>query len=206
MKFRFPSVARPGGREGLSSGQATATRPHDNMKTTRTVTKTTLKFTAALLCAGCLLTAESRAAELRATKGKSDLAIALTAQRVVKQSDGSEKLLVADRALPGEMIQYDTLCQNQGAKALNNVAPMLPIPAGMVYVDGSASPAPSEASLDGKSFSPIPLKRQVTMPTGEVTEQEVPATEYRALRWQLGELAPGAKTVLVARTRIAANN
>ena len=176
------------------------------MKTTRNVTTTIRKFTAALLCAGFLLNAASRAAEPRAAKGKSDLTIALTAQKVMKQSDGSEKLLAADRALPGELIQYDTLCQNQGAKALNNVAPMLPIPAGMVYVADSASPAPAEASLDGKTFSAIPLKRKVTMPTGEVTEQEVPATEYRALRWKLGEMAPGAKTVLVARTRIAAIN
>ena len=137
---------------------------------------------------------------------KSPLAIALTAQKVVKQSDGVEKFLAADRVLPGEVIQYDALYQNQGQRPLNNVAPTIPIPAGMIFLPDSATPAPLEASLDGKTFERIPLKRKVAMPSGETQEQEVPAAEYRALRWQLGEMAPGARVTLVARTRIASFN
>lgn len=179
------------------------------MKTTRTVT-TTRQFTGALLAAGLLLGGlianETAAAESSQRKTKSPLAIALTAQKVVKQSDGKEKLLAADRALPGEVIQYDALYQNQGALPLNNVAPTLPIPAGMVFLPDSATPAPFEASLDGKTFERIPIKRKVTMPSGETREQEIPATEYRALRWQLGEMVPGARATLVARTRIASTH
>jgi hypothetical protein len=74
----------------------------------------------------------------------------------------------------------------------------------MHYLPDTARPAPAQASLDGRNFAPIPLKRKVTLPTGEVQEQEVPATEYRALRWNLGEMAPGTKTTLIARTRIGA--
>lgn len=169
----------------------------------------TWRVTGALLAAGLLLggTAgnSADAAEVSPAKTKSPLAIALTAQKVVKQSDGKEKLQSADRALPGEVIQYDASYQNQGARPLSNVAPTLPIPRGMEFLPDSATPAPLEASLDGKTFERIPIKRKVILPGGETGEQEVPATQYRALRWQLGEMAPGAKTVLIARTRIASS-
>jgi len=178
------------------------------MTPTVTTAHTTRSLAGALLVAGYAFVnipvTDVLAAD--AAQNKTPLTIALTAQKVVKQSDGSEKFITADRALPGETIQYDTLCHNRSGKPLNNVAPMLPIPTGMVYVADSASPAPTEASLDGKTFSAIPLKRKVTTPTGEVIEQEVPATEYRALRWKLGEMAPGTKTVLVARTKITMTN
>ena len=164
-------------------------------------------FTGMLLAAGLVLAAFTAgytgAAESPQGKAKSPLAIALTAQKVVKQSDGKEKLLAADRTFPGEVIQYDALYQNQSVRPLDNVTPTLPIPVGMVFLPDSATPVPVEASLDGKKFERIPLKRKVVMPSGETEEQEVPATEYRALRWQLGQMAPGAKTILVARTRIA---
>ena len=133
---------------------------------------------------------------------KTDLNIALTAQKVIAKSDGREQLAAADRAFPGELIQYDALYENRSERPLNNVAPTLPIPTGMMYVADTAKPAPAEASLDGKVFAAIPLKRTVTLPTGEVQEQIVPPSEYRALRWHVGELAPGSKTTVMARTRI----
>jgi hypothetical protein len=61
---------------------------------------------------------------------------------------------------------------------------------------------PSEASLDGKKFEPLPIVRKVRMPSGVETEVEVPASEYRALRWEAGNLAPGAKTTITARAKL----
>ena len=136
------------------------------------------------------------------TVTKEDLAISLTAKKVVVQSDGKEKLVAADRAFPGEVIQYDALYVNQSAKPLTSVAPTLPIPNGMVFVPESASPAPSEASLDGRNFQTLPILRKVRMPSGEEKEVEVPATEYRALRWKASDLAAGAKTAITARTKL----
>lgn len=132
-----------------------------------------------------------------------DLDVKLAAQRVSSSPGGKETLQAAERAFPGDIIQYDATYQNLGGKAITNLEPTLPIPAGMNYLPDTAKPAPAQASLDGRNFAPIPLKRKVTLPTGEVKEQEVPATEYRALRWNLGEMAPGARTTLIARTRIA---
>ena len=139
---------------------------------------------------------------VQSASAKNDLAISLTAKKVVTQSDGKEKLVAADRAFPGEVIQYDALYVNQSAKPLTSVAPTLPIPSGMVFVPDSASPALSEASLDGRKFEPLPILRKVRMPSGEEKEIEVPATEYRALRWKAGDLAAGARTTITARTKL----
>lgn len=133
---------------------------------------------------------------------RGDLDIKLVAQRVLRDADGQEALQPAERAFPGDVIQYDATYHNRADKGIANVAPTLPIPTGMEYVPDSAKPAPALASLDGKLFEPIPLKRQVILPSGEVQEQEVPATEYRALRWNLGEMEAGGRTTVVARARL----
>jgi hypothetical protein len=164
------------------------------------------KLTGLLLGSSLILGGSSWAASPTATgqsaSAKNDLAISLMAKKVVLQADGKERLVAADRAFPGEVIQYDALYENQSAKPLTSVAPMLPIPVGMAFVPESASPAPSEASLDGKKFEPLPILRKVRTPSGRETEVEVPATEYRALRWKAGDLAPGAKTTITTRVRL----
>ena len=157
--------------------------------------------TAALALGACCLLVLGGSAQ---AQNGGDLDVKLAAQRVSASPGGKETLHVAERAFPGDIIQYDATYQNLGGKAITNLEPTLPIPAGMHYLPDTARPVPAQASLDGRTFAPIPLKRKVTLPTGEVKEQEVPATEYRALRWNLGEMAPGARTTLIARTRIGA--
>jgi uncharacterized repeat protein (TIGR01451 family) len=172
------------------------------MKTRRT--DLLAKLTGLLLSLGLITGGHTWAASpsVQSANAKNDLAISLTAKRVIKQADGKEKLLAADRAFPGEVIQYDALYVNQTAKPLTSVSPTLPIPNGMIFVPNSATPAPAEASLDGKSFQKIPIMRKVTTPAGEEKEEEIPATEYRALRWQAGDLAAGATTTVTARTKL----
>jgi uncharacterized repeat protein (TIGR01451 family) len=134
---------------------------------------------------------------------KGDVTVILLAQKVARDAAGRENLVPADYARPGEIIQYDAVYQNRARHAVFNLQPTLPIPAGLEYVPGTASPAPHAASLDGKKFEPIPLKRKVTLPDGTVEEREVPPTEYRALRWQLGDLPAGGRATVIARARVA---
>jgi len=133
---------------------------------------------------------------------KQDLKIQLETWKVVPQEDGQEKLEAAQRAFPGEIIQYDAHYLNQSEAALRRVSPTLPIPEGMVFVAASARPIPNQASLDGKTFQSIPLKRQIQGLHGEMVEVEVPPTEYRALRWSLGDMAAGASVTVTARTQV----
>jgi uncharacterized repeat protein (TIGR01451 family) len=135
-----------------------------------------------------------------------DVVVTLKAHKVVRTIDGKEVLQVADRAMPGEVIQYDALYRNQGRTGVRNLQPTLPIPAGLEYLPDSAKPAPSKASVDGKNFAPIPLMRQVALPDGKTKEEPVPTSEYRSLRWDLGDLDSGRNALVSARARLAVVN
>ena len=71
-----------------------------------------------------------------------DVVVTLKAQKVERTRDGKEVLRVADRAIPGEVIQYDAVYRNQGKKGIRNLQPTLPIPSGLEYLPDSAKPAP----------------------------------------------------------------
>ena len=131
-----------------------------------------------------------------------DLTINLVANRVERRADGSEWLQPAAKANPGDTIEYSAHYKNQSKGSISNLQPMLPIPYGMEYIPASAHPAPVAASLDGKSFATIPLKRNVKLTDGKIQEQEVPASEYRALKWSVKELAAGKSAILSARVRL----
>lgn len=77
---------------------------------------------------------------------------------------------------------------------------MLPIPAGFEFLPDTARPPPAKASVDGRVFEPLPLRRVVKLADGRIKEQLVPLAEYRALRWAIGDLAAG----IVARVLLAA--
>ncbi|HTD88501.1 MAG: hypothetical protein DMF06_11330 [Verrucomicrobia bacterium] len=138
-----------------------------------------------------------------AQAAKNDVVVTLKAQKVLHAADGSETLQVAERAMPGEVIQYDAVYKNQSKSGVRNLVPTLPIPRGLEYIPDSAKPAPAKASLDGKIFEPLPLKRKVTLPSGETVEQPVPPSEIRALRWEIGDLDAGAAKEISARARLA---
>jgi uncharacterized repeat protein (TIGR01451 family) len=129
------------------------------------------------------------------------VAVELTAQRVTKEQ-GREVLVPADEAKPGELIEYRALYRNDGASEAKGLMATLPIPHGTQYVAGSALPRRVEASLDGRTFAPVPLKRTVKTPDGRTVVQEVPVAEYRALRWPLGALPSRDQRTVSARVRV----
>lgn len=128
----------------------------------------------------------------------------LSASKVTLSADGKEVLSVADKVAPGDLLEYKTLYKNNGKSTIKSLMATLPIPAGMTYVAGTAKPSGAQASLDGKSFAAIPLKRMVKKPDGKMEEQLVPLLEYRALRWSLGELSANAKVTISARIKVNA--
>ena len=138
-------------------------------------------------------------------QSKGDVQISLLARKVTAAPDGKEQLIAADTARPGEVIQYDAVYSNTSRKEVQNLAPTLPIPAGMEFVAESAKPAATLASLDGRVFEKFPLVRKVTRPDGRIEEVPVPFSEYRALRWNAGELKAGATTRIIARARLQTN-
>jgi uncharacterized repeat protein (TIGR01451 family) len=126
----------------------------------------------------------------------------LTAKKVTADAKGKEKLESADTAKPGEVIQYEATYRNQSDKDVSNLKATVPIPVGMELLADSAKPSPAEASLDGKTYEAFPLKRTVTLPDGTTAEEAVPLSQYRSLRWNVGDLKAGKSASVTARAKL----
>ena len=137
-------------------------------------------------------------------QGKSDVLVNLTAKKVVV-SDGHESLESAEKAKPGDLIQYEAVYRDTGRAAVKNLQATVPLPTGLAFAADSAKPAGAQASTDGKIFLPIPLTREVKKPDGTIEKQPVPLSDYRALRWTVAELPAGASTTVSVRARVITN-
>ncbi len=134
---------------------------------------------------------------------QSDVAVSLTASRVTRDAGGKESLAAAEKANPGDLIEYRAVYRNPATVPVRQLAATLPIPAGTEFVPGTAEPRGALASLDGSTFEAMPIKRKVRLEDGREVVREVPVSEYRYLRWTLGELATGAERTVRARVRVS---
>jgi uncharacterized repeat protein (TIGR01451 family) len=125
----------------------------------------------------------------------------LVARKVVV-ADGKETLVEAANAKPGDVIEYVATYRNTGKDGLTGLQATMPIPPETEYIPGTARPAQAKASVDGRAFADIPLKRTVTR-NGKQVEEQVPYREYRALRWLAGELGGGKSATFSARVKVA---
>jgi uncharacterized repeat protein (TIGR01451 family) len=134
---------------------------------------------------------------------KGDVVVELTGKKVVKDAAGKEKFASADTAKPGDTIEYRAVYRNKGDKKVTDLLATIPAPEGMEYLPGSANPAKVSASLDGKGFSPVPLKREMTLPSGKKEKHDIPYAEYRYLRWEIKTLAPGQSVPVSIRVKMS---
>lgn len=132
-----------------------------------------------------------------------EVAANLTARKVVASPDGKPSFQSAEKASPGDVIEYQAIYTNLGKAPVKNLVPTMPIPAGMEYIPGSAKPGQIMASLDGKKFEAVPLKRTVTLPNGKQEVRDVPYEEYRFVRWNAGDMAAGGSTMVSARAKLS---
>ena len=138
-----------------------------------------------------------------ASAADNNVSVALHAFKVVTSAAGT-KLVPTDAAQPGDTIEYQVTYSNKGAAPAKDVLATLPVPqGGLAYLADSATPAAVQASVDGTTFAPLPLSRTVTREGKQVTEP-VPVSEYRFLRWKLGDIKPGASTTVSSRMRLGA--
>ena len=112
----------------------------------------------------------------------------------------------ADKAKPGDVIQYEAVYRNSGATAVQGLQATVPVPKGLTFVAGSSKPAGAQASLDGKTFQPIPLMREVKKVNGPTVKQAVPLAEYRALRWNIDLLDGGKEVSVQLRAEVRTNS
>lgn len=130
---------------------------------------------------------------------KSDVSVELIQRKVIKGVDGKEQLVDATIVKPGDVLEYRAIYTNNSTKTVTNLIGELPIPLGLEYQRRSARPGAAQVKVATQEgdFAAEPLMRKF----GAV-QKEVPYSEYRMLRWTLGQLLAGAKTTVSARASV----
>ncbi|MBL8512023.1 MAG: hypothetical protein JNM52_10305 [Betaproteobacteria bacterium] len=142
-------------------------------------------------------------APAKAAQGTSEPLEITLERRKVLIVNGKESLETATTAKPGEMLEDSAVYTNKSKNPISKLEATLPIPQNTELQLSSMKPAGAKASTDGINFSAIPLKRKIKQPNGVETEQLVPTSEYRYLRWYPGTLAAGQRLVFSARFKVA---
>lgn len=132
---------------------------------------------------------------------KEDVKVVLQQFKVVVHN-GEEKLTPVERIKPGEIIQYQATYSNVSNHVVHQLQATLPVPPETEYLPGSARPAIVAASIDGINYSAVPLRKKVQLANGKTEERDVPVSEYRSLRWAIGDISAGQKTSVYARIRL----
>ncbi|MBP2281219.1 putative repeat protein (TIGR01451 family) [Psychrobacter sp. PL19] len=132
---------------------------------------------------------------LSAAHADDALKMELTANKVIKNTEGKVSYLPVRTAPTGTIIQYKATYTNAINKNINDLAVTLPIPANMTFT-GDVYPSSAQASIDGKNYADMPLMRKVD---GKLVK--IPLSEYRTLRWDI-KLLPANKSAAVALNTI----
>lgn len=129
--------------------------------------------------------------------------VVLTQSKVVKDAKGKETLVAAPTVEPGDIIEYTATYTNKTGKAVSGLQADLPIPEGLEYIPRSAKPGANlvKAAVKGGEYAAEPLVR--ALPNGKT--EPVPYSEYRALRWALGQLPAEGVTAVTARAKVQVN-
>lgn len=156
-----------------------------------------LKLSGIVLCA--LLSVSLAHAENVAKK--EIVEVTLQQFKVVKRGQ-AEALEPVERVKPGEMIEYQAVYRNTSSRAVGQLQATLPVPANVEYLPNTAKPSAVQASVDGITYAPVPLRRSVKLPSGQTEMRDVPVVEYRSLRWSIGDLPANQKVTVSARMRL----
>ena len=125
----------------------------------------------------------------------------MTQMRVVTDAGGKETLQDASSIRPGDIVEYRVTYTNNGKQPVKDLVATMPLPVETEYLPKTAKPGVAiaqAAAVDGR-YAPEPLMRKVA---GKTDAQPVPYTEYRSLRWPLGQLPAGGVTEVSARVRV----
>src|SRR5215831_1460511 len=134
-----------------------------------------------------------------------EVKVVLVANKIVTVN-GVEQRESGDKAKPGEVIEYVAEYKNPDKNLVKNVVATLPVPSGMEYIPQTAAPEQVTASTDDVTYAPVPLKRSVRGADGKMVQQLVPYSEYRSLRWSLGDIAGGNSKSVKARMKVRTQN
>ncbi|MGJ7491357.1 hypothetical protein [Variovorax sp. ZT4R33] len=157
----------------------------------------------ALLVVACAIPAIAQPAATTtkpAAAAPSAIAVELQQHKVVKAADGKEQLLDAASVKPGDVLEYTATYTNKAGKPVSGLVADLPIPEGLEYLPRSAKPGATlvKAAVKDGEFAAEPLMRKAR----DGKAEPVPYSDYRALRWTLGQLPAGGVASVSARAKV----
>lgn len=118
---------------------------------------------------------------------------------IVRQDAMGESLVPVNVGTPvksGDILEYQGLFTNQGADRVRSMEVTLSIADGLELV-GGVSPQFAQASIDGSRFVRMPIRANI----GGVI-QELPLSQYKALRWTVEDLGLNGTAVVKYRARV----
>ena len=135
---------------------------------------------------------------------KSLVSISITAEKEATVNKVIKKI-AAKTINPGDVIFYTLSYINSGDDAATNAVLDDPIPAGTVYILGSAYGEGADIvfSIDGKNFNkPSLLTYEIKNRDGSLEKRTASPEEYTHIRWVIPKIAAGAKGSVGFQVRI----
>jgi len=154
---------------------------------------------------------------LAAWAAQDPLRLELSSYRVASMVDEkgvrTEVYQPAGEAAPGDVLEWRLMAENRSEETLEDVALVIPVPSGTVYVPGSArtlnlngvTVAPEFSFDGGVHFAHPPLFKRIFVEKDglrKAVEVEVGPEEYTHVRWTLPALPAGAGLTVAFRTRV----
>lgn len=128
-----------------------------------------------------------------------EIAVNVKASLVSKNGAGQEVLTPITRSTQlgrNSIIEYTAELTNNNAERVGNMVVTMGIPKGTTLV-GNTVPNFPKATTDGNIYSTVPLQ---TIVNGQM--QAVPLYQYKALRWQLSNIAANDSTKVAYRVKL----
>lgn len=135
--------------------------------------------------------------------------VTLTQFKWGQDEKGTPQLQDAKVVMPGDVMEYRASYKNQSTKTLSVVA-TLPVPEALEYQQDSAMARDAHnhriahtVALRDEQFAAEPLMAKLVLSDGTNVTHAVPYAEYRFVRWNLQDLAPGATVEVSLRAKVA---
>ncbi|MFA6450055.1 MAG: hypothetical protein WCX65_11325 [bacterium] len=162
-----------------------------------------------MLALGVLISAPAAAAEKAEKPKAAQLSLAITAQKEVeKKKDGKTVIeyVSAEKAGKGETLVYTITYTNKTAAPVKSVSVVDPIPAGTVYIPGTAAGKDTEItfSIDGgKTYLKAPVKYKAKKADGTGEEKLASPDMYTHIKWLIKRtVQPGKSGVVSFKIKI----
>lgn len=118
---------------------------------------------------------------------------------IVQNMGGQETLVpvnVGTTVKSGDILEYQGLFTNNSGERVRTMDLTLSIAGGLELI-GDVNPKNVQASLDNSRFVRMPIRANIG---GQI--QEVPLSQYKALKWTVEEIGLGATAVVKYRARV----